>query len=189
MVTRVLTADADYRAELADALEVFGARVSAAQAATAWAGPSPCPGWTAADVVRHVTGSLYAFVNAMGGNGSGGAPGQQAEGAEHLREQQRVGVAGADECMQAGLLEDLGQQVLVVGVPAQVEDAGGGPVVGEVVEQAADARIGAVDEEAERERLHGQQAGPCAAQQALTGQERSVGSHDLTDGRGPGGGS
>jgi len=95
MVTRVLTSDADYRAELADALEVFGARVSAAQAATAWAGPSPCPGWTAADVVRHVTGSLYAFVNAMGGNGSGGAPGQQAEGAELVQgwEQART-VAG-----------------------------------------------------------------------------------------------
>jgi uncharacterized protein (TIGR03086 family) len=95
MATRVLTCDADYRAELADALEAFGARVGAAQEATAWDGTSPCPGWTAADVVRHVTGSLYAFVVAMGGDGSGGAAAQQAEGAELVRgwEQARA-VAG-----------------------------------------------------------------------------------------------
>lgn len=90
MATRVLTCDQDYRGELADALEAFGARVSAAQAATAWAGSSPCEGWTAADVVRHVTGSVYAFVHAMGGDGSGGAAAQQAEGAELVRGWERA---------------------------------------------------------------------------------------------------
>jgi hypothetical protein len=73
MARRVFTCDQDYRNELTDALEAFDARVRAAQAAAAWTAPSPCEGWTAADVVRHVTGNVYAFVNTVGGEGTGGA--------------------------------------------------------------------------------------------------------------------
>src|SRR6266704_5169131 len=62
VATRVLTCEQDYRNELIDALAAFDARVRATQAAQAWTEPSPCPGWTAADVVMHVTGNVRTFV-------------------------------------------------------------------------------------------------------------------------------
>lgn len=77
MTTRVFTCERDYRSELADAMEGFGARVRHAQAAAAWASSSPCAGWTAADVVKHVTGNVHAFIDIVGGAGDG-APQEQA---------------------------------------------------------------------------------------------------------------
>ncbi len=65
MTTRVLTCDQDYRRELADALAAFDTRVRSVPA-VAWTAASPCDGWTAADVVSHVTGNVYAFAAAVG---------------------------------------------------------------------------------------------------------------------------
>ncbi|HEY3953157.1 MAG TPA: TIGR03086 family metal-binding protein [Streptosporangiaceae bacterium] len=78
MTTRVFTCDQDYRSELADALEGFGTRVRHAQAMAAWTGPSPCTGWTAADVVTHVTGNVHAFINIVGGGADDGGQREQA---------------------------------------------------------------------------------------------------------------
>lgn len=68
MVTRVLTCDRDYRNELIDALAIFGEQVRSAQATQRWDALSPCRGWTAADVVRHVTGNVHMFVATVPGD-------------------------------------------------------------------------------------------------------------------------
>jgi uncharacterized protein (TIGR03086 family) len=44
--------------QLDRALELFGARVDAAASESAWSAQSPCEGWTAGDVVAHVTRNL-----------------------------------------------------------------------------------------------------------------------------------
>lgn len=74
MATRVLTCEQDYRSELIDALAAFDSRVSGAQAARAWAQPSPCPGWNAEDVVRHVTSNVRTFIATVPGEAPSGAP-------------------------------------------------------------------------------------------------------------------
>jgi uncharacterized protein (TIGR03086 family) len=78
MTTRVFTCDQDYRSELADAMQGFGGRVRHAQATATWATSSPCAGWTAADVVTHVTGNVHAFINIVGGGADDGAQREQA---------------------------------------------------------------------------------------------------------------
>lgn len=62
MAKRVLTCEQDYSSELIDALAAFDARVRAVHAAGAWAAATPCTGWTASDLVRHVTGNVRVFV-------------------------------------------------------------------------------------------------------------------------------
>lgn len=95
MATRVLTCDQDYRCELADALGVFDARVRSTRAA-AWTTPSPCKGWTAADVVTHVIGNVYAFAAAMGGGAQ-----QQPAGQEDLVQSWERARAVADQILSS----------------------------------------------------------------------------------------
>jgi len=78
MAKRVLTCDQDYRSELIDALTAFDSQVRAT-AADAWAAPSPCEGWTAADVVVHVTGNTRLFIGTVGDDVSTDTPQQPAE--------------------------------------------------------------------------------------------------------------
>lgn len=81
MAKRVLTCEQDYRGEVIDALRAFDARVRTAQASAAWSAPSPCEGWTAADVVRHVTGNVRAFTVLAGADAP---PDERPAGDENL---------------------------------------------------------------------------------------------------------
>lgn len=86
---RALTCDQDYRAELADALAAFDVRVRDAQARDAWTAPSPCDGWTAADVLTHVAGSVSMFAAAMGSDAqpaAGAGPVQRWDQARSIAE-------------------------------------------------------------------------------------------------------
>jgi uncharacterized protein (TIGR03086 family) len=85
MATRVLTCEQDYRNELIDALAAFDARVSGAQAAHTWSEPSPCPGWNAEDVVRHVTGNVRTFIATVPSDTAAGAPPRPADDEDLVR--------------------------------------------------------------------------------------------------------
>jgi uncharacterized protein (TIGR03086 family) len=89
VTSRLLTCDQDYRPELADALAAFDARVRDAHARGGWTAPSPCEGWTAADVVTHVAGSVTMFAIAMGSDAppaDGGDPVQRWDQARSIAE-------------------------------------------------------------------------------------------------------
>ncbi|MGH3157705.1 MAG: TIGR03086 family metal-binding protein [Streptosporangiaceae bacterium] len=101
MTTRVLTCDQDYRGELADALEAFGTRVRHTRATAAWTASSPCPGWTAADVITHVTGNVHAFINTVGDGADGGGQQEPAAGPEDMAERWTRAEAAADRVLGA----------------------------------------------------------------------------------------
>jgi uncharacterized protein (TIGR03086 family) len=52
------------------ALRSFGELVRAVDAG-AWGRPSPCPGWSAADVVEHMTGAQSTLLDLLGAAGPG----------------------------------------------------------------------------------------------------------------------
>jgi uncharacterized protein (TIGR03086 family) len=68
MTKSVLACDVDYRSEMIGALTAFDERVRAPRTAAAWTAATPCEGWSAADVVTHVTGNVRTFVTVAGGD-------------------------------------------------------------------------------------------------------------------------
>lgn len=80
MPKSVLTCDQDYRSEMIDALATFDERVHALQTARGWNAPSPCEGWSAADLIVHVTGNVRTFVAVTGGQ----VPGQVGDGGQEV---------------------------------------------------------------------------------------------------------